>query len=507
LNELSGLGGALPHYDFGDSSDVSTETLTEYAAQSIWKAGGEFTWDSENPAASTYIDAGGTTHLASDIFNSTWVRNDYDGHKFVLTNTQDTTPPVFDWADTGQDVVAPATDTLAGIAKLYQNLDGDNVDGAVSQAAVNRFIDGSTIPLFGMLTTDFELTGSDAFGWALQGSTIGASYPRAIAAIDYDFENGTAATDIIPVQQGSNAPTDTYVINYKTLHGRKIIDAADTDSVDFADSLLDAVGMRPYYIYDAEGQTVKLPVNRRFDRYADDVAELNKIQLDGAPNIKTPDNSGAAVVSQANSGTVNSGPFTLTVTASDASPGGSGHGHGRLQFNASGSSPSYGRNNTTEVRPANVTRFVYYRVGTTLDDPAVVLAQEVVAHVEALQNDKMEKDFSNAPAGVDFIVQSARNLTGTGYTNGWYEIYKSGRIKQGGRTTSNTSGTIVFPLPMPDAKWFACTSFNGFNSQTPVVYVCHLYNRTATGCNFGNTAAWGGGSQYAATAADWKIWT
>jgi hypothetical protein len=123
INALSGLGGALPHNDFGASPPSGTplpatwqETLTEYACKSIWGAGGTFTWDAAEPWSSTYI-IDSVTHLASGIFNSTWVRNDNDNHKFVLTNTPTTNPQVFDWADVGIDAVAQFTDTLAGVIK------------------------------------------------------------------------------------------------------------------------------------------------------------------------------------------------------------------------------------------------------------------------------------------------------------------------------------------------------------------------------------------------------
>ena len=123
INALAGLGGALPHKDFGASPaagqplpEVWQETLTEYACQSIWGNGGTFAWNSAEPWNSTYaIDE--VTHTAVEIFNSTWVRNDNDNHKFVLTNTPNSSPQIFDWADVGIDAVAQFTDTLAGVIK------------------------------------------------------------------------------------------------------------------------------------------------------------------------------------------------------------------------------------------------------------------------------------------------------------------------------------------------------------------------------------------------------
>ena len=135
-----GAGGALTAHDFG-TAIPSQEELIEHACIDIWGEGGEFTFNAGNPEESTYIFGepdNGITHTASEIFNNTWVRNTYNGenHKWVLTNTQDTEPAVYIWTDVGQDVVMGATDTYAGVAKLYNGYEEDNTDGSVTQAAV-----------------------------------------------------------------------------------------------------------------------------------------------------------------------------------------------------------------------------------------------------------------------------------------------------------------------------------------------------------------------------------
>jgi hypothetical protein len=125
IEGLHGRGGALPHNDFGEFADAASaqEPLTEYALQQIFGEGGTFTWDATDPAASTY-EIDGATHTAAEIFNSTWVRNDYDIHDWYLTNTPDTTPAVFDWADIGANNVALATNSTAGIVRGVAALDG-----------------------------------------------------------------------------------------------------------------------------------------------------------------------------------------------------------------------------------------------------------------------------------------------------------------------------------------------------------------------------------------------
>jgi hypothetical protein len=131
-----GKGGALSAHDFGSSAPTQEE-LIGYACRDIWGDGGTFTFDAENPRNSAY-DIGGVTHTAGEIFNNTWVRNEYENenHKWVLTNTPDTDPPVYNWADAGQDVVSGATATYAGVAKLYSDYTGTNTDGSVTQAQI-----------------------------------------------------------------------------------------------------------------------------------------------------------------------------------------------------------------------------------------------------------------------------------------------------------------------------------------------------------------------------------
>jgi hypothetical protein len=135
-----GRGGALTAHDFETAAPTQAQ-LIEYACTDIWGGGGTFTFDAGHPEESTYQIGepdNGITHTASEIFNNTWVRNTYNGenHKWVLTNTQDTDPAVYVWTDVGQDVVMGATDTYAGVAKLYNGYAEANTDGSVTQAAV-----------------------------------------------------------------------------------------------------------------------------------------------------------------------------------------------------------------------------------------------------------------------------------------------------------------------------------------------------------------------------------
>ncbi|MDR1230046.1 MAG: hypothetical protein LBK61_01455, partial [Spirochaetaceae bacterium] len=146
LDRQEGLGGPLSEHDFG-TPDPAQEQLIEYYCVGIWGGydydAGTFTWNPSEPKDSTY-EIGGVTHTAGEIFNNTWFRNTYNGgnQRFVITNTPDTSPPVFIVTDVGVDTVAMATGKLAGIAKLYNDVEDSNTDGGVTQAAVKTALAG-----------------------------------------------------------------------------------------------------------------------------------------------------------------------------------------------------------------------------------------------------------------------------------------------------------------------------------------------------------------------------
>ena len=96
-----GMGGYLNANDFGKATP-SQEELTAYALQQI-----------------------GITE-ESKIFNQTKVVNLNNNHIWVLTNTPDSDPAVFDWADKGIEVISDANnDGLHGLVTgSYEELEG-----------------------------------------------------------------------------------------------------------------------------------------------------------------------------------------------------------------------------------------------------------------------------------------------------------------------------------------------------------------------------------------------
>lgn len=93
IEAQSGLGGYLNAHNFG-KANPSQQELTNYALSQISNITSE-----------------------TQIFNGTRVKNLYDNNLWVLTNTQDTDPVVFEWANNGYDTVSTATNTSLGVVK------------------------------------------------------------------------------------------------------------------------------------------------------------------------------------------------------------------------------------------------------------------------------------------------------------------------------------------------------------------------------------------------------
>jgi hypothetical protein len=81
IDTMKGRGGYLTAYDFGTATPTQ-EALTQYALGQINQTDQEKIW------------------------NGTHVKNLKDSHVWVLTNTPDTEPPIFEWTDDGFDSIS-----------------------------------------------------------------------------------------------------------------------------------------------------------------------------------------------------------------------------------------------------------------------------------------------------------------------------------------------------------------------------------------------------------------
>lgn len=96
-----GLGGYLNTYNFG--VEVTQDALTNYAMEQI------------------------SVTDKTQIFNGTKVINSYDKHLWVLTNTPNSNPIVFEWEDLGvsQEISVATVDLLGLVKSSGKNLEGN----------------------------------------------------------------------------------------------------------------------------------------------------------------------------------------------------------------------------------------------------------------------------------------------------------------------------------------------------------------------------------------------
>lgn len=233
LNAAEGIGGYLQAYDFGVDTPTATQ-LNDYALSQI-------------PSISN----------PSEIFNGTRVKNTFNNNLWVLANTPNTIPPVFEWINNGLDTVAIATSSSAGVIKggtadgtLSIDIDGTaNVNGfdslkssvgSISSTLISKanLVDGK-VPLTELpelygggtaATTSFEPTATitstnvqDAIE-EVDAKAIGAD-----AKADLDMSNTDYKTQLDSIAEGSlfgarvdktsnysaqQAPTDGIVEGY-----------------------------------------------------------------------------------------------------------------------------------------------------------------------------------------------------------------------------------------------------------------------------------------------------
>ena len=112
------------------------------------------------------------------------------------------------------------------------------------------------------------------------------------------------------------------------------------------------------------------------------------------------------------------------------------------------------------------------------------------AITEAL-NDKADRDLNNTNPVADYVVERYDDEQGN-----WYEVWKSGRLRQGG--TKDVSGTVVFLKPFADTNYTISTGMlaaadNYFAvgvhiNPTPSTtgFVAFMWNNQSSGGDFGS---------------------
>lgn len=206
----------------------------------------------------------------------------------------------------------------------------------------------------------------------------------------------------------------------------------------------------PYYSSGDGSSTFRTPLLGAYLKGSVDASEVGKWMDAGLPNItgkfatRQLSNGGEVILADTETSLVGLGAFDTEVTATGRSvsasvnyTSGSNLNTRITSFDASRSSAAYGNSDT--VTPETMTGiWVIKAVGVVVDSGGTDIAQ-VLQGVEQVQNNLTATN--NKITGIsDYIVESYRNGAS------WYEVYKSGKIRQGGVYTASATGwtTITF---------------------------------------------------------------
>jgi hypothetical protein len=152
IDAVEGKGSLIGLSVLGDlaamTPDNRMNAILGFAMPAIWVVEGEvgvYTYNSASPKDSTYV-IDGVTHYASGIYNGSYIINKITADnpandEWLLVNTPTTPTPIFTWMERGDPAVGVASDTYAGVAKLFNTVDGNSTEGSVTQAAVKTALD------------------------------------------------------------------------------------------------------------------------------------------------------------------------------------------------------------------------------------------------------------------------------------------------------------------------------------------------------------------------------
>ena len=189
------------------------------------------------------------------------------------------------------------------------------------------------------------------------------------------------------------------------------------------------------FVFNTTNRTVRLPLIKGFIEGTNDLSVLDHMNPAGLPNITSGD---AKVLSWKNDTQFS---WTEGALQSNETPhGGLSDSTGlwagsvAANFNASRSSPIYGRSNT--VQPQSIKVLYYIVIATSTKTDIQVDIDEIVTDL----NNKLDK---NDLAPVHCVVETYQNGTS------WYRVYDDGWCEQGGRGALNETSTTTITLLKP----------------------------------------------------------
>lgn len=265
---------------------------------------------------------------------------------------------------------------------------------------------------------------------------------------------------------------------------------ADTHKIVLSDQestvldIYNACGVAWYYIVDYTNIRFKLPRTKYgFTGLRD---EVGKYVPETLPNIKGTGydcvslGNDTTYANETSSGALYAGNNRTAWNVRYASVG--TDDRSRLSFDASRSSSTY--QDSAPVQQRATQMYLYFYVGnftqTALENTAGLNAD--------LFNGKADTDLNNTPI-IDYIVEQQLPNAGNNYT--WYDLYKSGKIVQGGyytnvQTSPQHSINISLVKEMADTNYHLLTTMDKGNTtnQSSTQYICSAKSENFTTTTF-----------------------
>jgi hypothetical protein len=226
--------------------------------------------------------------------------------------------------------------------------------------------------------SDRLLVGDEASGYTLAGDRTLLANTTANAKIAAAYAGGMDSTDTY---------NDIYIDYRRAANGWKI---ALEDQKEALDSLYEWLGSAYYYILCNDG-TVYAPRTKNFTRFSDDAGVLGDYEGDAIRNITG--NIGNIV----DAAIQITPPFYIRNARNNL--GGGSYSSSDVGMDISLAVPTADQN-----RPRSNKMFLYFRTGNQIVEPQLLVAQEVIAEVADLKNNRANRDMDNLTIeGMDIV--------------------------------------------------------------------------------------------------------
>ena len=307
----------------------------------------------------------------------------------------------------------------------------------------------------------------DTFSWNSGDSNEANSYVRVYDHLLNDISGKTLQSETI-----SGITIQFYLAD----DTHKICPASEEQNLI---NLYNTTGIAWYYLIDEENIRFKLPRTKHgFVGYRDEVAGYIEQQ------IKIPNHYHVFSTMGNNQGTFTATNSSTTIDRADTTD----IGVGQRGWNGSGSGGGFSSNTNAftgvlitsvakEAQSKNGYEYGAYGNSTLVQPPATQMylycyvggfthtsLENIAGQNMTIVNQKADGDLHNVDNNIDFIIDSQEPTAENNYT--WYDLYRSGKVEQGGLLKNNVSSqTVNLPLEMNDTNYSILLSIGNFSGS------------------------------------------